>query len=360
MDTQPPFTEQDILRATPEELAILFNQDVAHFTNLTRSLAQKVQEQATPQITPNTSATESYKAPKSEKHPDPPVFNGNITKWREFKTQLRVKLQINHDRYITPQSRLAYIVSRLEGNPLHIIQPRIINGVIQFSDMEDLISFLNIAYEDQDLVVKAQRELRELRQRNREFYNYFADFQRIIEDTGITDNEARKSALMGGLSTELHGLLVHHDIPAKFDDLVRLLQGLDSRYRLNLYRNNPNKGHRNPNFNQGHNYTYRQPQPVIPTTWKRNPDYNPNYNSPIGDPMDLGTTTNYKLPKEELNRRNQQNLCRYCGNEGHYAQKCPLINKRTNFKPNTLKRTIGTAQKQPKIITNDSKNEPSL
>jgi hypothetical protein len=61
-------------------------------------------------------------------------------------------------------------------------------------------------------MIKAQRELKDFRQRNREFYLYFADFQRIIEDTGIIDNKARKSALIGGLSTELLNLLVHQDI----------------------------------------------------------------------------------------------------------------------------------------------------
>ena len=41
---------------------------------------------------------------------------------------------------------------------------------------------------------------------------------------------------MGGLSTELLGLLVHHDILTKFEDLVKLLQNLDSRFRLNHSR----------------------------------------------------------------------------------------------------------------------------
>jgi hypothetical protein len=58
---------------------------------------------------------------KSEKHPDPPIFNGNPAQWREFKTQLEVKLTVNYDRYQTPQSRLAYTVSRLQGNSLNIV-----------------------------------------------------------------------------------------------------------------------------------------------------------------------------------------------------------------------------------------------
>ena len=173
---------------------------------------------------------------KSEKHPDPPIFSGNPVKWREFKTQLRVKLHVNRDRYSTSQSRLAYTVSRLQNNPLNIVQPKITNGIIHFSDYEDLLSHLDIAYQDPDLMIKAQRELRDLKQKNREFYLYFADFQRIIEDTGITDNKARKNALIGGISSELLNLLIYHDVPALFEDLVKLLQNLDSRLRLSRSR----------------------------------------------------------------------------------------------------------------------------
>ena len=253
-------------------------------------------------LTVNESTPESTSDPelvpipsrKSEKHPDPPVFNGNLSQWREFKTQLRVKLTVNYDRFKTAQSRLAYTVSRLQGNPLHIVQPKIINGVIAFTDYKDLLKFLDIAYKDSDLMVKAQRELRDLRQRNREFYLYFADFQRIIEDTGITDNEARKSALMGGLSTELLNLLVYHDIPGPFEELVKLLQGLDSRYRLNNSRTQgfqfskpqlvPNRYNRPPNRERER---YLTPRPVYTPFYQASP--------PPGEPMDLSTATKQRL-----------------------------------------------------------------
>ena len=85
---------------------------------------------------------------KSEKHPDPPIFSGNPTKWKEFKTQLRVKLMINADRYPTNQSRLAYTISRLAGNPLYLVTPKISNGYIGFNDEDDLINYLDTAYKD--------------------------------------------------------------------------------------------------------------------------------------------------------------------------------------------------------------------
>ena len=85
---------------------------------------------------------------KSKKHPDPPIFSGNPTKWKEFKTQLRVKLMINADRYPTKQARLAYTTSRLAGNPLYLITPKINNGYISFNDEDELLEYLDTAYRD--------------------------------------------------------------------------------------------------------------------------------------------------------------------------------------------------------------------
>ena len=302
---------------------------------------------------------------KSEKHPDPPIFNGDPIKWREFKTQLRVKLQVNRDRYKDSQSRLAYTVSRLQGNPLNIIQPKILNGKISFIDFEDLLSYLDIAYQDPDLMVKAQRDLRDLKQRNREFYLYFADFQRIIEDTGITDNEARKSALMGGLSTELLGLLVHHDIPTKFEDLVKLLQNLDSRFRLNHSRTQgfqftkPNIGFSRPTrpVTRDNNRLFT-PRP-------RNASLSTEPSSSTGDPMDLSTATRQRLSPSELNRRIQEGLCRYCGQPGHYAKECPIskANKRSTGREATGRESKGyrlsSSQNEIKDLGLPARNLPS-
>ena len=55
---------------------------------------------------------------------------------------------INADRYPTNQSRLAYTISRLTGNPLYLVTPKISNGYIGFNDEDDLINYLDTAYKD--------------------------------------------------------------------------------------------------------------------------------------------------------------------------------------------------------------------
>lgn len=332
---------EELYQGNPIEFSALMR-NILRFTRNSQSFNEESTPDPDTTFNPEPAISSSG---KSEKHPDPPIFNGNPAQWREFKTQLRVKLTVNYDRYKTSQSRLAYTVSRLQGNPLHIVQPKIINGVIAFNDYSDLLQFLDIAYEDPDLMVKAQRELRDLKQRNREFYLYFADFQRIIEDTGITDNEARKSALMGGLSTELLNLLVHHDIPGQFDDLVKLLQGLDSRYRLNRSRN---QGYQFPRPQSIPNRPYRP----IPRERERYSSSRPTYNPtltpslPPGEPMDLGASTRQKLSPEELNRRIQDNLCRYCGEPGHFVRNCPRSAPNPAKRPSSGQSNSGQSKNQ--------------
>src|SRR5665213_679904 len=320
---QDPALLQQELQNHPQRVTSFFQELLNRGLNQSENTPTSSQNRANVDATPDAPSIHST---KSEKHPDPPIFSGSPTNWREFKTQLRVKLLINADRYPTTQSRLAYTVSRLQGNPLSIITPKIIRGVILFNDYEDLLESLDTAYDDPNIKIKAQRELRILKQRNREFYLYLPDFHRLIEDTGITDHEALKSALMGGLSIELLNLLVHHDIPDQFNDLVKLLQGLDSRYRqtLTLQREFSDRP-------TSHNRDW-SPRPTIETQ------------QPLGDPMDLGALTKKAPTKEEKDRRFRDNLCYYCGDKGHYAINCPKTSQR-NPKRSLL------AQPRPKIGT---------
>jgi len=62
---------------------------------------------------------------------------------------------------------------------------------------------------------------------------------------------------------------------------------------------------------------------------------------PLGDPMDLGALTKQTIPKEEKDRRNREDLCRYCGDKGHYAKECPKAPQ------NTVKRFNQTPIRRP-------------
>jgi hypothetical protein len=55
------------------------------------------------------------KAAKSEKMPDPAVFDGAKEKLNDFITDMRIKLNVNADRYTSEEQRFGYVVSRTSG-----------------------------------------------------------------------------------------------------------------------------------------------------------------------------------------------------------------------------------------------------
>jgi hypothetical protein len=148
------------------------------------------------------------------------------------------------------------------------------------------------------------------------------------------DNEARKSALMDGLFTELLNLLVHYDIPGQFEDLVKLLQGLDSRYRLNNSRNQGFQISRSQNsFNRPYRPIFRDRERYFNSRAISNPSIAPQL--PPGEPMDLGAFTRQRLSAEKLNRRIKNNLCRYCRESEHFVKDCPKSASSLTRRPNS-------------------------
>ena len=265
---------------------------------------------------------------RSEKLPDVPKFSGNKDELRSWTTQLHLKLFVNADRYTGPKAGPIYAISRPEGLALSQIQPYVKSeSEIVLEDVSALLVMLERAFGDPDKKATAQRELRSLRQRNREYYVYLSDFQRLAPHTNF-DDEAQRSALLDGVSDELKQLLVTQDLPNELNGLISLLQKLDTRQR------NVNASLRKP-------FSSRSPSssPIGSTPPRLLAGGGvalPRASSPAplsssasltSDPMDLSAVGRGKLPMAEVSRRMAEGLCRYCGESGHFATNCPKLTK---------------------------------
>ena len=71
---------EELYQGNPVEFSALMR-NILRFTQNSQSL----NEESTPDITFHPEPAISSPG-KSEKHPDPPAFNGNPAQWREFKT----------------------------------------------------------------------------------------------------------------------------------------------------------------------------------------------------------------------------------------------------------------------------------
>ena len=130
------------------------------------------------------------------------------------------------------QHRLAYAVGFLKGKAYEQILPLIDEGNINIASVEALITLLENAFGDPDSlrVRTAERNLQSLPQKNRNFSDYLADFQRYAAEVSWND-AAKQTSLYEGLSAKLKDTLVTLDTPDELDQYIILLKRVDNKIR---------------------------------------------------------------------------------------------------------------------------------
>jgi hypothetical protein len=159
--------------------------------------------------------------------PHPPEFSGDHKELLNFISKVRSKLAGESSCYIDDQHKLRYVYGFLTGNTQNQIQPYILSDKINLGNVEALISILEAAFGDPDQVGTASAELDKLTQGNKEFSQYYAEFQCLMAILDY-DSNAKKAALKRGLSRELQTSLVYQaEEPQDFAKFVDLCMKLD-------------------------------------------------------------------------------------------------------------------------------------
>ena len=121
-------------------------------------------------------------APQTMSVPDPERFGGSRDKFRTFRSQLLLKLQGNSHKFPSDQHQLRYTIGLLPDQAFTQIEPYIKEDRIKLASVTELLKVLEIAFGDPDRESTAERKLEVLRQANREFSLYYAEFQRYAAD----------------------------------------------------------------------------------------------------------------------------------------------------------------------------------
>lgn len=256
---------------------------------------------------------------KSEKLPDPDPFTGSDrAALRSFIASIRMKMSINADRYPTEVARTSYLYGRLKDSAQALFLPHVqADGTLAFDEMEQMLKHLELAYGDPNPKATAQAKITELRQKNRDFASFAADFQRHINDTGYND-DGKKSMLYTSISNEIRNALVSHDTDdLNYLEFFRLCQRIDGRLRATA-------GAATNHTPQRRNF------PTIPPSSNASPRSAPTTPQPVpvahvvGDPMDLtvGRIRRGPITTEEKQWRFENNKCLYCGGD-HMVRNCP-------------------------------------
>ena len=166
--------------------------------------------------------------------PDAPVFDGEKPgELRTWILQLRNKLAVQPDRYADEQVCLRYAFHRLSGSALNLVRSHVseTTGRIRLDSLNVLLDLLRQAFDDPDRTRTANREIRKLRQKNRTFSAYLADFGRIIGDLNWNE-DAQKEQLYEGLSDEIKDALVTTQPGSdSLADFLQTCRELDNRIR---------------------------------------------------------------------------------------------------------------------------------
>ena len=290
---------------------------------------------------------------RSEKFPDPQKFNGARAELPGFLTQLRMKLEVNDDRFRNESAKVIYSISRLEGRALDQVVPLVnANQSAPFSSVDAFIAHLNASFGDPDPRGTARRELKTLKQGNGDFAEYYSQFLRIIAYLDYNES-AKIDALVTGISEDLKDSLVYHEgQPNTLEKYATMLMNTDNKIRGRKAEQK---------------YTWNSSaQPSYPTNGL--PSHVPGGLTPMDlsalrsqpvarPPLDQRYTFvngTRKTSAAEKHWRKGNNLCMYCAGSGHVFSNCPVPNRTRNSQV-----TMTGALLAP-ILPNDNIESPPL
>ncbi len=290
-------------------------------------------------------------ASKSEKFPDPPMFNGTRKELRPFITKLRLKLERNADRFPTDADKVSYGISRLEGDAAITIDPFYRNGTLP--NLSTLISLLEMTYDDVSRKYTALTKLEACRQKNREFTSFYSEFLALMGELNWNE-DAKIAALRRAISNEVRGQLVGRELPPTLSGFASLCQRIDEDLRLNQASR-----YKSPNAQRTmtpRNATTTN-QPVAPA----------RDSLPAGDPMDLDAASAQQYApagSDERKKRTTEGKCFGCGKKGHLHRDCPTnpYSKIRRTAETNLRENAQTPLRvaSPRIMPSDeSENESS-
>ena len=270
---------------------------------------------------PNATNATPRDRDRTAKIVDPDKFDGSRDKLKAFKDQLMLAVSGNQSRFPNLQHRLRYAYQFLTGKAqrtmrIHLRKVTTLDGEetyeVSFDSFAAFLAALERHFGDPDEKHTASVALDRLRQGNREFNQYYADFQELMDILDHMDDASRRHALTRGLSNEMQDALAIYPAPEdeSLNQYIIRLNALDCRLRA---RQNRKNNHHNHSHNQNCRHSTSPPSSAVATT----------ATGTAAGPMDLSATRG-PISAAERARRRAKGLCMYCGGTGHFAAECPL------------------------------------
>src|SRR6201989_389600 len=247
---------------------------------------------------------------------DPDKYDGNRSKYDTFVMQLSLKFISRPDIFHTSQAKLAYAGSFLTDDAARWFKPNVkANENIDFASYQEFLDGLRAGFADSDEKATAERKLRELRQ-DGSTSAYYSKFDSYASPLDWND-AAKLSGFKAGLNDEIKDALSNHlEQPKTYVEFASYAIQLGNQ----LYdrRQQKRKESSHDKKKKDKKKTDENPPSTVTTVTSTASGTHPG-------PMDLSAG---KISQEEKNRRIKEDLCNYCGDDGHYAATCPKKSRR--------------------------------
>jgi len=169
---------------------------------------------------------------RGQKFPSSPDFSGSDrTQLRGWIAQLRMVIRCKPASFRDEQSKMRYAINRLRGITLGQILPHIReDGTIGLEDLPALIQLLEAAFADPDRVATGERKMPGIKQKNREFSQYYVKCHVIAADLDWNPS-ALRNTLRIGLSKEIKDSFTYSNMPEELPAFVTVCQKRDIQIR---------------------------------------------------------------------------------------------------------------------------------
>jgi len=164
--------------------------------------------------------------------------------------------------------------------------------------------------------------MREIKRKNREFSQYYAEFQVIAADLDWNPS-ALRNALRMGLSEEMKDSFTYSDMPEELPAFVTVCQKRDNQIRQ------PRAEKAAQNTGSGIGFASSRPPPPQKALETAPAGTVAGYTGPA--PMDISAGKR-RISAEERAKRFADGRCLYCGGFNHRAAECAARKKAQTFK----------------------------
>lgn len=280
----------------------------------------------------------------SPKYEAPAVFSGKREDWKAFQSRLELYFLNTASQYPTDANKIMFAISRLGDTPaFKYMEKHIPSFKLPEEERPNLICQLDTFFKSMSKTfgvtnahVLAESQLRGLSQRGSAL-DYTNKFTALAADTKWND-AAMISQYRLGLKTTVQDTMANHDEPETFAEFSQLAIDIDNRQ----FGYSITKG-------TSRSSTTRPTSTSTTTTTQRTTPPSPAVSSP-SMAMDLSQAQHRSIDAQEKQRREDNNLCRYCGAEDHWAKDCP---KKPKFAPKSFfkpTQSIAAVQATPDVV----------